>query len=245
MTGTTAVVAHTGDNIGTDHEVPEQNTGGRRRRTDQVLLTRVGLRIPKNLSFDDWERAGHQLAGIVDSSAWSLGDWLVYGADHYADRYQRVLKTVGLSYKTLRNYSWVSRRFPLERRRSGLSFQHHAELASLPDEEQEKWLTRSEEGGWSTKQLRAQVRAEQRALESGDRPGELVPRIDVQGSRLRRWQEAAARSGTRLSDWLPAILDQAAEQVLLADAEPGGPAVAVDESELVIVGIHVARVDTD
>ncbi|GAA0247621.1 hypothetical protein GCM10010492_54160 [Saccharothrix mutabilis subsp. mutabilis] len=208
-------------------------------------MTRVGLHIPSNLSFDDWERAGHQLAGIVDSSAWSLGDWLVYGADHYADRYQRVLKTVGLSYKTLRNYSWVSRRFPLERRRSRLSFQHHAEVASLPDEEQDEWLTRSEEGGWSTKQLRARVHDDRRTIESGDKPGELVPRIDVQGSRLRRWQAAAARSGARLSDWLPAILDQAAEQALLADAEPDGPAPAVDESEGVIVGIHVARVDTD
>lgn len=136
----------------------------RQRRTGpadtrgQVLTTNVGLRIPVGLTFDDWERAGRQLSSIVNSSSWWLGDWLVYGKHHYTDRYQRGIRTAGLQYQTLRNYAWVSRRFELHRRRPALTFQHHAELASLSIEEQDQWLDRAEQMGWTTKQLRHALR---------------------------------------------------------------------------------------
>src|SRR5689334_2610423 len=51
---------------------PPPQRGMRRPRNDQVLTTRVGLQIPDVLSFDEWERAGRQLAGVVDSSSWWL-----------------------------------------------------------------------------------------------------------------------------------------------------------------------------
>src|SRR6266545_6028251 len=95
-------------------------------KDDRVLMTRVGLCIPADLSYEDWERAGSQLAGIVDSSSWWLGDWLVYGKKQYSDRYRRAIHAAGLQYQTLRNYAWVARRFELNRRRPKLSFQHHA-----------------------------------------------------------------------------------------------------------------------
>src|SRR5690242_11649023 len=50
-----------------------------RPEPNQVMMTSVGLRIPANLTFEDWERAGCRLSGIVNSSLWCLGDWLVYG----------------------------------------------------------------------------------------------------------------------------------------------------------------------
>ncbi|MFE0425013.1 LmbU family transcriptional regulator, partial [Streptomyces sp. NPDC058953] len=137
------------------HPAPGQNRAiaGEPRRS-RVLTTNVGLQIPAGLAFEEWERAGRQLSGIVNSSSWWLGDWLVYGKDHYSDRYERGIRAAGLQYQTLRNYAWVSRRFDVVRRRAGLSFQHHAELAPLPVEEQDVWLDRAEQQGWTTKQLR-------------------------------------------------------------------------------------------
>jgi hypothetical protein len=75
-----------------------------------MLMTRVGLQISDPLSFDTWERAGHRLSSLVDSSTWCLGDWLVYGKRHFPDRYERAIAAAGLRYQTLRNYAWAGLR---------------------------------------------------------------------------------------------------------------------------------------
>jgi hypothetical protein len=190
-------------------------------RRGDVLTTRVGLRMPSDLSFEAWQRAGSQLAGVVDSSCWWLGDWLVYGKDHYSDRYQLGIRTAGLKYQTLRNYAWISRRFDMERRRSGLTFQHHAEVASLPPDQQETWLDRAERKGWSTKQLRNAIRTA--AAVGGATAAErsaLVPtrQLALPGSRIEWWNRAAKQSGVDFARWVLISLDNAAEQVLEANA---------------------------
>ncbi len=196
---------------------PERKVVPGAAESDQVLMTGVGLCIPAGLTFDGWERAGRQLAGIVDSSSWWLGDWLVYGKKHYADRYRRAIRAAGLQYQTLRNYAWVSRRFELDRRRVKLSFQHHAEVASLPVEEQNFWLNRAEHEAWSTKQLRTEIRRE-RAIEDGARKQlTVIPRIEVPDNHLVRWRRAATHSGVEFDDWVLAMLDRAAELVLSAE----------------------------
>lgn len=197
--------------------VPAQ---GRRRsaldapRPNAVLTTRVGLQIPSNLSFKEWEMAGGQLAGVVDSSSWWLGDWLVYGKDNYADRYQRGIRTAGLKYQTLRNYAWVSRRFSLSRRRAKLSFQHHAEVASLPMEEQELWLDRAEQRGWTTKLLRNALRdANGEGLTAANLPGP-TRRLSLPDSRVQWWQKAAEQLGVDFEKWVLVTLDTAAGRAL-------------------------------
>ncbi|MEU0953868.1 LmbU family transcriptional regulator [Streptomyces niveus] len=192
----------------------------------RLLTTKTGLRIPAGMAFEDWEQAGRQLSGILDSSSWWLGDWLVYGKDRYTDRYQRGIRAVGLRYQTLRNYAWVSRRFEFNRRRAALTFQHHAELTSLPVDEQEAWLDRAERMKWSTKQLRTALRASREAeaeaqagtgigTEAGheSRTG-AVGRLAVPHSRIPWWHEAAERSGIELDQWVLTTLDRAAERVL-------------------------------
>ncbi|KPH99324.1 hypothetical protein OV450_5262 [Actinobacteria bacterium OV450] len=203
-------------------------TAPRQRRAEepaprsQVLTTNVGLRIPSGLTFDDWERAGRQLSGIVNSSSWWLGDWLVYGKDHYTDRYQRGLRAAGLQYQTLRNYAWVSRRFELRRRRAALTFQHHAELASLSVEEQEMWLDRVEEMEWTTKQLRNAVRLGRRDVIGPHKSAEPTRQLALPGNRIQWWHRAAARSGIEFDQWVLATLDRAAERTLEEEAERAG-----------------------
>lgn len=187
---------------------------GDRAKRDQVLMTRVGLRIPVNLAFEDWERAGHHLSGIVDSSAWCLGDWLVYGKKHYSERYRVAIRAAGLQYQTLRNYAWVSRRFELDRRRHRLSFQHHAEVASLPLDKQNLWLDRTEQRMWTTKQLRTHIRHERDGSE-GERKqisAATLP-IEVLDSQLVWWRKAADHTGIEFAHWVMTMLDRAAAQV--------------------------------
>jgi hypothetical protein len=182
-------------------------------RSGRVLVTRVGLVIPNGLPYDGWEQAGERIVGVMDSSAWCLGDWVVYGESQYADRYRTAVERMGLEYQTIRNYAWVARRFDKSRRRPALSFQHHAEVASLSAKEQEVWLTRAEHLGWSRNELRKKLRvARGTGVQAEVRV--LVPVIKAEPQRLARWRAAAARSDDELEDWIVLRLDAAAAATL-------------------------------
>jgi hypothetical protein len=196
--------------------------GSNRAGREQVLVTGVGLRLPMGLSFEDWERAGRKLSGIIDSSAWWLGDWLVFGKKNYSDRYQLAIRGAGLRYQTLRNYAWVARRFELGRRRSKLSFQHHAEVASLPVETQDWLLDQAEREMWTTKQLRNAIR-DGRGTDSDEQVLEAAvsSRIEVPHSRVGVWRKAADCAGIEFDRWVQAMLDRAAEEVLSDEVAVG------------------------
>jgi hypothetical protein len=181
---------------------------------DPILTTRVGLRIPAGLTYDDWEQAGQHIARVIDSSAWCLGDWLVYGQDQYSDRYRRAVDIAGLDYQTLRNYAWVTRRFELSRRRATLSLQHHAEVASLPEAEQDYWLDQAEKHGWSRNRLRRAVRGDRRRLVDQESGSALLPRVLVRADRMNCWRRAAEIAEIDLTQWVVETLDRAAAHAL-------------------------------
>ncbi|MEU3723318.1 LmbU family transcriptional regulator [Streptomyces sp. NPDC031705] len=182
---------------------------------EQVAARRTVLEMPSGISMDDWRTIGNRLFAAADSSAWWLGDWLIYGQSSYPDRYRRAVEETDLDYQTLRNYAWVARRFAPLRRRPALSFQHHAELASLPEQEQDYWMDRAERLNWSRNFLRARVKAAREADEQNDRNA-IGMRIQVNVSRDRRqrWASAAADMEQDLPGWAMSILDRAAAAVL-------------------------------
>jgi len=196
----------------------EQVVSSRQRPTDRnrnkIMVSRVGLTFSTDLGYDDWVRAGVQVSRIIDSTAWCLGDWLVCGQDKYANRYRHAIEEAGLDYQTLRNYAWVARHFPLSRRRESLSFQHHAEVAALPPDEQNYWLDRAEKAGWSRNRLRQYVRAGDAAETVARQRTSALPRMRVPVERVERWRAAAARSASGFEHWVVAALDQAAELAL-------------------------------
>jgi hypothetical protein len=126
---------------------------------NSIALQRSGLIISGPISFHRWEQAGHQLISFAESTAWWIADWLAYGESSFHDRYREAVERTSLSYQTLRNYVWIARRFDLSRRRDNLSFGHHAEVAALDRPEQDYWLRKAEEFGWSRNQLRSNVKA--------------------------------------------------------------------------------------
>jgi hypothetical protein len=180
----------------------------------QVSTTKVALQLPSGMAYEQWEHVGRQLAGVLTSSSWWLGDWLFYGKSHYSDRYERGIHMAGLKYQTLRNYAWVAGRFPPARRRATLSFQHHAEIASMSADQQEQWLQRAQQNEWTLRQLRCALRdaRDGGANSTADCAG--VRRLAVPSERYRRWNEAAAQSGTEVDQWIMATLDNAARQIL-------------------------------
>ena len=201
--------------------------------TGPVSLHKAGLIIPGQLSLGVWEKIGRESTSISESSTWWLADWVLYGETAYTGRYREVIEKTGLGYQTLRNYAWVARRFRIPRRRPGLSFAHHAEVAPLEPAEQDYWLRWAEQQKWSRNQLRKQIRtslAERRAAAScsgEDRPREVARKagtpgsdrvvegvafpaasIEVQLSReqLARCEKLARAHGLSLNEWVAEVL---------------------------------------
>lgn len=218
---------------------PADADGGRPRNSGSGLggstaavTRRTSLEIPAGMTIDTWRSLGHQIHVVADSSAWWLGDWLVYGQSQYPDRYRKAVTETGLDYQTLRNYAWVVRRFAPERRRAKLSFQHHAEVAGLPAAEQDEWLACAEEGRWSRNELRRRIRA----ARTNEGSLEAVHiRMSPSDQQRARWQAAAETTDKDLVEWIVDTLDSAATDPRptlrpSAELESGRPSAIEAES---------------
>jgi hypothetical protein len=172
-----------------------------------ATYSHVSLGLSPKLTFDRWQAIGRRVAGIADASTWWLADWAAYGEAAYGEKYRQAVEATGIGYQTLRNYAWVAGRFDVSRRRDRLSFAHHAEVAALSTAEQDAWLDRAENGGWSRNELRDRVRAE-RERAAKDVVEHL--RIDVPSDQLERWRSAAESDGLGLPEWLIGVADLAA-----------------------------------
>lgn len=199
----------------------------------QAKVQKSGMILPQNLSERSWEQIGTDLRQLVNSSAWWLADWLIYGEATYGwRRYKEAIERTGLDYQTLRNYAWVARRFEHHRRRDSLSFAHHAEVTRLSPPEQDYWLRKAEQQKWSRNELRKAVRAslavQSDATEippsSGDEKQE-VPRlaesaaaekrrqkvttltIELSAGQLEHYSKAAAAHGLPVDKWVTRLLE--------------------------------------
>jgi hypothetical protein len=179
------------------------------------------------MSFDKWVGVGKQLSVIASSSAWCLGDWLVYGEAAFNGRYRDAVELTSLDYQTLRNYAWVARRFPMSRRRDVLSFAHHTEAAALPEPEQDFWLRKAEEHEWSVKRLRRELKASLRQRSNGNdqepsqsQPGDdrvvalseetVMIKVPIFAEYLESFHEAAGKLGLNVETWAGQVLMRAA-----------------------------------
>jgi hypothetical protein len=192
-------------------------------RQSSFLTARVtsrGLQVPPDIDFNAWAALGSRIAGLASACAWCLGDWLVFGERAYGERYRTALEATALDYQTLRNYAWVARRIPMARRRESLSLQHHAEVAALPDAEQDLWLLRAERLRWSRNELRRRLKAARTLSAGGDERGAVLLRVEVTSDRERRWRRAAEAHDENLADWVRRAVDAAADAVLGADGHP-------------------------
>jgi|SRR5215469_12064453 len=187
-----------------------------------VVMSVRGLQFRPRLSFNVWLSIGRQLSELCSSSAWCLGDWLIYGEASYTGRYRDAIEQTSLDYQTLRNYAWVAKKFLHSRRRDMLSFGHHAEVAALPEPEQDFWLRKAEELAWSVKQLRREVRASLKERLAGDhcqlknspdKPHDELPmlrlNLHLSSNQLETCRVEACRMGLSMEEWVVLALEQA------------------------------------
>ncbi|MGW4377201.1 LmbU family transcriptional regulator [Streptomyces albidoflavus] len=173
-----------------------------------AVKRRTSLSIPPGIPIGAWHKLGQHIHTVSNSTAWWLGDWLLYGQAEYPNRYKHAIEQTSLDYQTLRNYAWIARRFAPHQRVAGLSFQHHAEVAGLAEEDRSGWLARALEGGWSRNELRRRIRARKElAAGASDRtPARL--KMSPDDDQRARWQAAARSADVELLAWITKVLDE-------------------------------------
>ncbi len=134
--------------------------------TTPALLTATSWAPPRELAIGDWFQQGCWLGAVGRASGWWIGDWVRYGTARYGDRYAKAAQLTGYDVQSLMNMAYVAGRFTASRRRPQLSFSHHAELASLDEDDQDLWLDRAQAGRLSVRSLRAELRAVRRKRRS-------------------------------------------------------------------------------
>lgn len=137
------------------------------KKNDLVLgsftLTKTGITVEGEPTFREWSKVGEFIQRAHNSSALWLGDWINYGENHYGEKYLQAIEETAYGYGSLRNIAYVSRKVPIDKRKDGLSFSHHCEVANLEPDEQEELLTTCEENGWTRQELRAKVKEYKRS----------------------------------------------------------------------------------
>lgn len=129
-----------------------------------VVVRDDGLTLPDTLPYKEWLEIGTSLKRMRKWSDWGLADWLRRGMELYPDRYSQALDATDYErVESLRNAAYVSGKFPPEARHNGMSFSHHQEVAGLSKEDADALLTRAEEEGMTTKELRTEVIAKRKA----------------------------------------------------------------------------------
>jgi len=127
---------------------------------DKIAVSPLGLEFHQELTFEEWSALAPQLGTALRSMSFVIGDWLVYGEDHFekqlqlpgledngvtrrrisAERYAQARQATGLDLVILKNYAYVSRRVPMSLRNDLLSWEHHRTVAKLQQDEQKRWL---------------------------------------------------------------------------------------------------------
>jgi hypothetical protein len=154
----------------------------------RVSVTPVSWASEEPLDFKDWVEQGRRLGIMGRGIGWWLGDWLNYGNALYGERYVRAARITGYDVQTLMNMAYVASHYEVPRRRQKLSWSHHAEVAAVDKEEQERWLDLAERERLSVRCLRVELRVARRSVRapegepaSANRNGD-EPAADEHGS---------------------------------------------------------------
>jgi len=131
-----------------------------------IERTSTSLTLPPDLTYDEYEQLLSLLGMISDASRWWLADALAFGELAYADdRYVQAAQWTGLSEQACMNYASLARRVPPNRRRDGVYFSLHQEVAPLPPAEQKAWLKTAEEEKLTKAELRARIKGPPEVIE--------------------------------------------------------------------------------
>lgn len=129
-------------------------------QSSYIKTTETGLELAECLDFDEWRAIAASFGKALQTAAWCIGDWMIYGERRWGKQllldgedfdpaspgrlqahvFDAAIESTGLDRQTLSNYASVCRKIPKSERRASLSFAHHRVLAPLPSPKRLEWL---------------------------------------------------------------------------------------------------------
>ena len=118
-----------------------------------------GLEIPETLDHGAWRTIGLGLARERRASdlEWRLGDWAAQADGRFATLAEAAA-IADESLSNIKKYVATAKAFPSVRRRTGVAFFLHSEVAALPEEEGESLLDQAAAAHWTRGEMREAVR---------------------------------------------------------------------------------------
>lgn len=127
---------------------------------DGTAEMQLGLDLPAELTFEQWEAEGRRLSFSNHALQWFIGDWWNAGHRFGEERRAETAKRLfGLEYGTVRNYGSIAGRVPVSLRSDILPFAHYREVAALPAQTAKDLITRAVEESLTVQALRREVQA--------------------------------------------------------------------------------------
>ncbi|MFC4374170.1 hypothetical protein ACFO5K_08625 [Nocardia halotolerans] len=143
-----------------------------RNNPSRVSVSAVAWEPVAAIHCEEWLRHGEKLGTIGRAAAWWIGDWVNFGNVKFGEKYSRAARITGYDVQSLMNMAYVASRFSTGRRRERLSWSHHAEVAALPEADQDRWLRHADESKLSVRGLREALRTERRKAAARSRDGD-------------------------------------------------------------------------
>jgi hypothetical protein len=128
--------------------------------------TLVSLDLADDLLWETFAALCTYLGKLRNATAFWIGDALNYGDAVFGFDASQAEAFLGRSPETLRRWQWACEKVPKPRRRAGLSFTHHENVAALAPDEQVRWLDHAEQHGLSPNELRSAIRSAAEQVEA-------------------------------------------------------------------------------
>lgn len=135
----------------TDNKIPAISSG-------PFTATPTGLVVSGDVPKEIWIEFGRGIQRVGAAMPWIIGDWLNYGENTYGETYTQAIEVTGLEYQTLTAMKWVSSSVEILVRTNNLTWQHHRMVASQESDKQIYWLNEAETNGWSSRDLRQEIK---------------------------------------------------------------------------------------
>jgi hypothetical protein len=152
------------------------------RRQANIGITPVGWVPPDDhMDLPQWVAVGRRLGRISRGNQWWLGDWLRYGAAKWGEKYVEAAKITGYDVRSLANMASLAGCFEMSRRRDNLTWSHHAVVAALDPDEQDRWLDMAAAERLSVADLRIELRSVERQRDAREHTHSQMAEGDVSG----------------------------------------------------------------
>lgn len=159
------------------------------------------LVLEPGLPETEWLRIGKALMHINQASHFWLGDWVEYGRRLYGivTAIDLAVQATGLCRVSIKKMAWVARSFEPHRRKRGLSFTHHVQLANFPKQLCDKLLNEAEEQGLSARQAREL--AEEEHGKGNRNYKQKQVKVFLYPETIERIEQLTAKAGNHRIDW--------------------------------------------